>query len=491
MLILILKFFIMSAYSSTSMLLLGGGGEPENKEGTIFDEALSDVSDYAQKNKVTTYSLFDGGHSKTESIIASKLPSSSLKKNISNSNLDEIIKNIMSGKLPLNSNDQLMIYIDSHGSRPYNSESLHTIAGAGSTSNLVTLEGAEQIDLKKLQTIVDYSNEKHFKLAIIDASCFSGASLNFKNSKNTCIITSTDKSMFSFASNPYQNTENKKYNQQKTFNQVFTSELKSQKFKNLEDLFLYSREKSVGIDFPNINSDTGLSLSKILLGDIEKYFSFSALNANTMDSTLKNLNNDTKICEYDKKLNFIMKNLDQLMKLNEKNIPGLIPDVNDLKNKIRKYHELIKSNAVSLNFINSYGSKKIEGKSIPAEFQNFTYGQLFFPLDNRLKSLKQSMDEEMAQLKKRSDGAHFVEQTKKDYELEMSKFQKLANFRDEFSKTNPEFKKALNGYLNWNADDDKNFEVGLDIATSSRKIYNKLYQQATGKDENSCRGFKI
>jgi hypothetical protein len=73
----------------------------------------------------------------------------------------------------------------------------------------------------------------------------------------------------------------------------------------------------------------------------------------------------------------------------------------------------------------------------------------------------------------------------------MSKFQKLANFRDEFSKTNPEFKKALNGYLNWNADDDKNFEVGLDIATSSRKIYNKLYQQATGKDENSCRGFKI
>jgi hypothetical protein len=51
MLILILKFFIMSAYSSTSMLLLGGGGEPENKEGTIFDEALSDVSDYARKIK--------------------------------------------------------------------------------------------------------------------------------------------------------------------------------------------------------------------------------------------------------------------------------------------------------------------------------------------------------------------------------------------------------------------------------------------------------
>jgi hypothetical protein len=179
--------------------------------------------------------------------------------------------------------DQILIYIATHGNSKLNRETTHQIVTqeSGFTQAEVdelfkskgflgAIEASPVVSLDELSDVITLAKAKGVKLAIVDQSCYSGNALNF-GSNDTCIIGATNKYIKSYPA----------------FSTAFAFEmqnsiLKDHKKTSLEDIFLKSRlskhdyngKNSEQLGQPIINTPAGL-VTQQFVDSLQHYLEFS------------------------------------------------------------------------------------------------------------------------------------------------------------------------------------------------------------------------
>jgi hypothetical protein len=241
-LIAFVVFLSVPAYAKNFVAYLGGGGEPDGPK-TIFDSGIPAFGKYVSSAEVELSLSFNGGHARTESKIASSFPGKTntpFTGDAFKALIDRYENDIRSGKIT--PSDQLMLYIDTHGAEAMDGQKTHNIATSGAAiSNFDRFDGPTTVSLDRLQTLSALAEQKGIKLAIIDVSCHSGASLPLANSK-TCVIAATGPNLYGYAG-------------YSTFSSDFVKNMRPGR--NLEELFYDVRDNSSDTDFPMISSGAG------------------------------------------------------------------------------------------------------------------------------------------------------------------------------------------------------------------------------------------
>lgn len=195
------------------LVLMGGGGEP-NGPTTIFDKGLKNLSKFTNEEKLNWIPdiAFNGGHPETEKILRSLVdkniysPIKSFTPDTYEEKISRYEKKILDGDVK--SGDKILLMIDTHGS-PSSEDETHKISTIGYNT----------VSIDRLQRLINLAEEKGVKLAIVDASCYSGNTLNLK-SKKTCIMSAASAESIGSTS----------------WNEKFSENLK--KGRNLEEIFL-------------------------------------------------------------------------------------------------------------------------------------------------------------------------------------------------------------------------------------------------------------
>jgi hypothetical protein len=301
-----------------SLVLFGGGGEPVKNSSTIFDRDLNSLATFLDTNKWNSDISFNGGHSDTEAIIASKFPSTTTKNAFTENNYKLLIKKyedqIKSGTLK--SGDQLMLMIDTHGAMQSPSETTHQIAiGRATTSlDLNSLSNVRNTNLDHLKNLTMLAKEKGIKLAILDFSCHSGSSLSLAN-EGTCVIA---------ASGP-------KHLANTLFADNFFKELKAGR--SLEDVFLATRKADYTNSYPMISTAEGQVINKNIYPNITPYiYSFNhSARGDKMENYLIDASTQVGYCAHQDQFLELQKQLDSLSKINN------TPEIDQIKKLVEQY----------------------------------------------------------------------------------------------------------------------------------------------------------
>ena len=213
----------------------------------------------------STTVAFDGGHSVTEALIRNNFSGS-----VSNFNAQTYENTIASyenqlrnGSIPRGG--QLMMVIDSHGAEPTANSVTHVISASGRATNLLSLAGSNHVSLDRLQNLSRLAQEKGVKLAILDFSCHSGATLALANS-STCVISASGPRTFAYGGSSTT-----------AFSNAFINRMGPGK--NLEQVYLEARKNSDDMAFPMISSPEGNKAQEQMYPILMKY-----LNAHEMSS---------------------------------------------------------------------------------------------------------------------------------------------------------------------------------------------------------------
>src|SRR5690606_31490044 len=110
---------------------------------------------------------------------------------------------------------------------PTPSSRTHQISAGGRATNLLSLAGGSRVNLDRLENLARMAQEKNIKLAILDFSCHSGASLSLANS-STCVIAATGPHSFAYGGASSA-----------TFSNAFVNRMAPGK--NLEEIYLEAR----------------------------------------------------------------------------------------------------------------------------------------------------------------------------------------------------------------------------------------------------------
>lgn len=316
--LVMVPFFLNSlcsiAFAENHMVVMGGGGDSGSK--TIFDstyKTLMTSSAFSQWRKI---SVFDGGHSDTEKMIAKYAKGSNKSATTAgmNSTIADLQMAIRSGSIK--KGDQLFLNIVTHGLSPTGKNLTHTV---------VTTNGEFNVDeMKKLR---DLAESKGVKLAIFDASCHSGYTLALATNK-TCVVTGTG--------------EGVGYN---TTGSDFAEKIKPGA--SIEDVFLNMRNLSPDVlAAPQISSPAGR----------KAYETTKSLSHAMMDlDTLRSPNTDTKKtfgaqCSDFKKLQ------DELQRLTHASVNS--NELSGLKKAIETYNNKRKSVQSKIDAASSLGPRK-------------------------------------------------------------------------------------------------------------------------------------
>lgn len=230
-------------YARNHVAFIGGGGEPQGAR-TIFDADVGRFGDFIRRTPGTSLSVsFNGGHSRTEEKLSKSFPqnpNTPFTPQAFEALISRYESDIQSGRIT--SSDQLMVFIDSHGGEGQPGQSTHNIATTGGAiANYDTITGPRSVSLDRLQSLATLAESKGVKLAIVDVSCHSGATLPLANSK-TCVISATGPRHYGFAGF-------------RTFAHNFMSGMRPGR--NLEEIFHDTRDNSADTDFPMISSGAG------------------------------------------------------------------------------------------------------------------------------------------------------------------------------------------------------------------------------------------
>ncbi len=251
------------------MAYLGGSGDPAG-DTTIFDYKIRPLASFirsAERHAPMNVNVaFNGGHQVTESLLRENFQGRSIRE-FNRSSYEGIIaeyeRKINSGTI--RSGDQIMLMIDSHGSEPQPNAKTHNIAaGREQVSSLLRFSG-NSVSLDRLESLTRLAEAKGVKLAILDFSCHSGATIPLGNSK-TCVITASGPQSFAYGGASSS-----------TFSNSFVNKLLSGR--NLEDIYLMARANTTDMSFPMISTNEGKLVQDLLYPKLMKY-----LNAHELTS---------------------------------------------------------------------------------------------------------------------------------------------------------------------------------------------------------------
>jgi len=471
--IILLLIFSISAFAqSKHIVVMGGGGEPKGNS-TIFDDEASKLGRYFSKNSDWNVAVsFNGGHSKTEKILAEGLGkvaggSSSFTEQEYLNLLSTYEEKINSGTIK--PGDQLLIYISTHGALKMNKEKTHSIAtGGGSATDLNNLQGASIVSMDKLQKLADLAAEKGVKLGIVDGSCHSGASIVLKNDK-TCVISASGPKHFGYSS----------------FGASFVGNMK--KGKSLEDVFLSTFVNRNETAFPMISSPVGVKLQDDLYALITPFLYSYDNNHDKLKEYLEKEVMDNKCAQAEESFNKIIA-LSQEMEtaLNGKKsdfskFRQNLTDYFQYQNKIR--NDLMTMNLPALSTKEKVCSDYQTGSSKSSLCMEYTLKEIL------------SMDFD-AEIKRFQDMKAKATDNKSmpwiDYT--MSNYEKMKLKKSELLSTHPEYERYQNYYKNEVPKfEQESWSRAMKVSKSLQNVYSKSYK-ALSKDNqepNPCKDFVL
>lgn len=335
MIALLFLLFTPTGFAKNYITLMGGGGEPQ-RDHTIFDHEVQNVTRYISSNNWDTKVAYNGGHKNTEKILAPLKSKSKVEHFTSHAYdkiIDDYVTGIKSGKIT--KNDQLILYISSHGAGAKKGEKTHSISTTGGrVKDFNTLAGSSQVSLDRLQELATLANQRGIKLGIIDMSCHSGSSLALANN-NTCVITSTGPNHFAWGGT---NT---------TFAAQFSQGMS--RGRSLEDVFIAANARKTDISFPMISSAAGIRIQNELYQEISPYLydARDELSKKKMLSyyDLQYTENKCSIIDQNyTKLNNFVSSMERVVTSSY---------LSDLRGYIDDYYELQKQIRATLNLKNS------------------------------------------------------------------------------------------------------------------------------------------
>jgi hypothetical protein len=315
--LLILLTAVASPAEETHSFYFGGGGESEDLQETMFLDELKVFYSVVEQKKWPITALHDGGHSSDDEWVRKNHENTvkNFSKNEFERSLKDTEKKVQGGNIK--SGEQILIFISSHGSAKSNSEKTHQIS---------TNDG--QVKLDRLKKLRDLAEKKGVKLAIVDTSCYGGASLNLATNK-TCVLSMSGDD-YAYAGDSTR----------------FLKALKTEN--NLESAFLSARTSNgiyTATAQPQISSEAGeLSKNKLNFLKQDIHDPNDTMILSSQDKNCKLLS-PTNISDFEK----------ILAELNKGNIVGNQNEEQEMKKKLLEYRLLekqlfeIKSKVTHLN----------------------------------------------------------------------------------------------------------------------------------------------
>lgn len=233
----IVFIFIIVVFNSVAQasnyLVYFGGGNSKNESDSFFDENLSNVLIYADKNKWNSDYYYRKNLPKNMDEADAKKINHFSEENF-NRKILQLKADIKSGKIK--PKDQLIIYLDTHGAKK--------------NGQFVVSADDEIFSPEQLRSLATLAEEKDVKLAILGMNCHSGSLLTMANDK-TCVITAApdEKVGFGDFSNGFSYYMNYKNNLESAY---------------LEGRFFTGNKKYIGIQQPYISSPAGIATQELL-----------------------------------------------------------------------------------------------------------------------------------------------------------------------------------------------------------------------------------
>lgn len=449
-----------SSHAEKYLGYLGGSGDPPGIT-TLFDAKIAPFGLYARQSRSQVNIAFDGGHSITEANLQRSFPAHPLRE-FNKESYEAMIaryeSEIRGGKIK--SGDQLLIVVDSHGSKRNPPHQTHTITtGRGSAVDLNDLKGSETVSLDRLTTLTRLAEEKGIKLGILDFSCHSGASFPLANSK-TCVIAASGSESFAYGgTNPT------------IFSNRFASAVTPGK--NLEDVFLGARSGATDLGFPMISTPEGARVQDELYPAIMRYINhFDTKSDKFAPEILESVKTGSCLQEN--------ADLDRIVELTRQ-IEAANSSVNlgPLRTALTEYRDYRKSIQDELGRI-GVGKLK-EKRKICANDGHCQWLSIDLILGF---STTENLAHAQAQLRKATTPDERREAAKW-----VSYFQNAVLVQETVRREFPE----INGYENYvknlpNAQ-KRTTELAIKVSNESRKAYSALYQKTAAP--NPCRDFVL
>ncbi len=464
-------FYSAPSCSSDFLLFIGAGGK-EPKAGTIFDDAIKIVGYYAKRTPgITVDVALNGGHRKTEALVENFFSEASSKSAFLESDYIRLIKKYQT-KLENNemkSGDQLMIYIDSHGAQKNGTSKTHKIAASGKRADEFNdLSGANLVNLDELFILRKLAKEKGVKLAIVDASCHSGNTLELAD-ENTCVISSTGPNHYGYGD----------------FSEQFAKGMV--KGKNLEEIFLEVRAKDLYAGLPMISTEVGVSVTNTLYEIMTHFLYHFEKKTDKLLPFLQSNSSEYHQCMADSNFNALFEIINTIEKQNTvmkktlfymsqyKNV-----DLGKLKDLLAKYKKSLDLARLKMRELDVARLNQVEVFTK----QSYTWRELvttdFNPL---ILKMQKRIDSETDELK-----INLYKEMKTIYV-------QAENKKNELMKTHPDLvlipakEKEIKKLI------DSNYFINSAIAKEERKLYTALYKNAQqvepSANPNPCQNFKI
>lgn len=440
----LLTFFCASSVSISQvthaknhLVLLGGSGDPPG-EGTIFDTTAQALAKFKNSKSYADTVYFNGGHARTEKFLAKHFPNAKSFSPAAYSNVVEDLK-----KRTVSSGDRVVIFVNSHGEikrPPEKSHSIHC--------------GKTLCSLDELNQAIQALEAKGAQVAVIDGSCYSGATIQL-GSEKTCVLTSSRDDSVGYS---------------KT-NQLLAEELTSPQNKNLEDAFLKAQEGFFGQG--NINTEAGRK-TRELLNQFFQDFKNPAPRGGTVS---------LQTCQIDE-ANYLKK-LSNLSEAVSKITGRVEPEIEKLQNALRDQQKRFKL-AVDL---------KEKHKNMDNRQAETPYGSLSW---NILVNIPPEQIQQQIQQLKIELSSTTNELGKKELQDRLNLLSSTENIKKDLRKRDPEFadfekgqnqlRRLLSANPN-NIPEDSLLMSQFHILESERTLYRKIYQSFAGK--SPCRSFTL
>ncbi|MFL5785550.1 MAG: hypothetical protein ACJ76H_13120 [Bacteriovoracaceae bacterium] len=442
------------------MAYLGGSGEPPGDK-TIFDSTVTPIGRYAFKGGYNVDVAFDGGHATTEQIVSSNFPQSPNKLFTAES-YDAVIKQYeeMIKNGAMKTGDQVMLVIDSHGAKRGVADKTHVIAsGNGQATDLLSLKGSEFVSLDRLIPLSKLAEERGIRLAVIDLSCHSGASIPLGNTK-TCVISASGTDTFAYGGPDAG-----------LFANSFLNALSNAN--NLEEAFLAGRGQSRDRAFPMISTPEGMRLQDRLYPELFRYLNFRQVkNDKLADELTTSVTSGS--CQQEEGQ---FRDLINLSREIERATDGI--DLENFRRALAAYHDYRK---------NLQNELRLVGGDVVGQMRRLCYtstkcddfpvsGLIAMNPDTQIEYFRRQMLTE----KNAKDKAHYQEL------ITFNQNAKVA--REEIFRQYPRissYNSIIQNYPNLAV---RTEELAGQVAVESRKVYSALYRRDT--PTNACRDFVL
>ena len=451
----------------------------------MFDGEVSDMGKLSQSVGGEVVVSLNGGHSKTEEIIAKsfKVPNQPFVE----SNFEKIIADyeakLRSGEI--SKNDQLMLMINTHGAENYGREKTHNIAYSGAEmKDLNTGAGARTVSLDKLETIAKLAEEKGVKLAIIDLSCHSGNTLPLKNSK-TCVITSSGPNHYGYGGSSI------------TFPRRLFKYMN--KGVNLEDAFIKARSATWDLSFPMISTDVGLEINEKLYTPLTPYLFYTSSNANKLTPYIRREVVDGCVtCQNESQMEAIRAVMEEARAFQAvaKNAKFTNKEAQNLEKAIKDYNDVQIKLKEGLKSLNIPDLKKSEKFCSERERDEIKW------VNNKIVTVKK-MEETCTDYTIREIMYGNFEWSKEFYKknanVEMNDFygaqykiiELVEKKKAELALKHPDLKKWETYFDDQKLLTARTYKLAMNVAYASQHLYEALYNQKRSDKSNPCKDFVL